>query len=106
MTYAIFVKPHFYAGTLNVRKPGIMFVNGYAVALEEKGKADALCSMLSDNGDDPNVLSYGQYAETEYSVVKSSAKAQKLEDLMFWLGLHLDFNPDGSKIPFVDDFHS
>ena len=102
--YAVHAQYNFYAGTLNVARNGVLLSphDGAVIAFVEQADADALARMLNDTGNGPSVLSNGQYAPHEYTVVKSSAPAVELRTAMVHLGLQYDFRPDGERIEFVN----
>lgn len=104
LNYAVHAQYNFYAGTINVARDGVLLspYDGTVIAFAKKADADALARMLNDTGNGPSVLSNGQYAPHEYTVVKSSAPAAELRTVMVHLGLQYDFRTNGTRIEFVN----
>lgn len=101
MSYAIHCDPCYYAGTLNVSTPGLVTPWGdlKAITLADHADAQKLCDMLNDTGDQPYMLSHGQYAAPNHTVVERENLPVRyaLKDAMSALGLHDDFDLSGAR---------
>jgi len=95
-TYTIRFEPHYYRGTFGVHEPGPLTDDyGDVIALATRAQAQAVVSML--NAGQSNVLSHGQYAQTEYSVRRSKRQPWSISAVMRALALDSDFNVDGTR---------
>jgi hypothetical protein len=107
ISYAIHCDPCYYAGAINVAKPGLVcaWMETKAITLADKAAADLLAIMLNDAGSGPYELSHGQYAAPQHEVRETALPVRyTLAQAMRVLDLHYDFAPDGSRLQVPSPF--